>query len=75
MAEDELTRKQSRGTYYVYRIDLKDGTPVYVGMGAGDLDRLERRGNHHNPKILSLIRDRLTRKPARVSYAGKWVTE
>ena len=66
-AEDELTREQSRATYYVYRIDLKDGTPVYVGMGGGDLDRLERRGNHHNPKILSLIRDRLTRKPARVA--------
>ena len=36
-------------------------------MGGGDLDRLERLGNHHNPKILSLIRDRLTRKPARVA--------
>ena len=71
MAQDELTGEQSRATYratyYVYRIDLKDGTPVYVGMGGGDLDRLERRGNHHNPKILSLIRDRLTRKPARVA--------
>ena len=67
MAQDELTGEQSRATYYVYRIDLKDGTPVYVGMGGGDLDRLERRGKHHNPKILSLIRDRLTRKPARVA--------
>ena len=67
MAQDELTGEQSRATYYVYRIDLKDGTPVYVGMGGGDLDRLERRGNHHNPKILSLIRDGLTRKPARVA--------
>ena len=46
---------------------IKDGTRVYVGMGGGDLDRLERLGNHHNPKIHSLIRDRLTRKPARVA--------
>ncbi len=37
MAQDELTGEQSRATYYVYRIDLKDGTPVYVGMGGGDL--------------------------------------